>query len=249
MASVESNIAEFKNRLQGSLDSQTGTIKPTDHNAIDDLEETNDHMSSLSAGTETGPSLARTNKDPLLAGERKDPLPVRTSKAPSSTNTSKPRSIRVLFSAIRALSNDPSEPASETQDIAVPSRWLRCVHDFSRSLSEVWDEALKMRRDRLNEADEPIVVAIIDDGVDILDPSIPNQVVNGGTSFSLDAGHRLGPWWVSQRGHGTMIASLISWVCPMAQLYSIRVDPTENKEIDVRSIVRVRSRLLAFTYF
>lgn len=249
MACVESNIAEFKNRLQGSLDSQTGNIKPTDHNAIDDSAETNDHMSSLSAGTETGSSLARTNKDSLLTGERKDSLPVKTSKAPSSASRSKPRSIQVLFSASRALSNDLSEPASETQDIAVPSRWLRCVHEFSRSLSEVWDEVLKMRMDRLNEADEPIVVAIIDDGVDILNPAIPNQVVNGGTSFALEAGQRLGPWWVSQTGHGTMVASLISWVCPMAQLYSIRVGQTENKEVDVRSLVRVRSCLLPFTYF
>lgn len=161
-------------------------------------------------------------------------------KASSSASKSKPRSIQVQFNASKALSTGLGEPASETQEIAIPRRWLRCVHNFSRSFSEIWDEVLKMRDGHLNETDGP-VVALIDDGVDVLDASIPPGTVNGGASFEVEAGHRLRPWYASYRGHGTMVASLITWICPMAKLYSIRVGLTERNEVDMGSLAMVRT--------
>lgn len=168
-------------------------------------------------------------------------------KVSSSASKSKPRSIQVQFNASKALSTGLGEPASETQEIAIPRRWLRCVHNFSRSFSEIWDEVLKMRDGHLNETDGP-VVALIDDGVDVLDPSIPPGTVNGGASFEAEAGHRLQPWYASHRGRGTMVASLIAWVCPMAKLYSIRVGPTKN-EVDVTSLAKVRTTFALLTCF
>ncbi|KAL1882837.1 hypothetical protein Daus18300_000475 [Diaporthe australafricana] len=49
MACVENNIAEFRKRLQGSLDAETGDIKSANHDAINASVEGNDEKGLLSA--------------------------------------------------------------------------------------------------------------------------------------------------------------------------------------------------------
>lgn len=259
MSCVENNISEFRKRLDCSLDTQTGETKSSDRGFIEDSVKGLHHAPSLTADTKrpSSPSEESKNapvvekgKDSLLAEEGEDllppgdidvPIPDRTAKASTPDIMSTQRSIQVQFSASRALSDDLGESVSETEHITAPGQWLRSVDKLSQSLSDVWDEVQKLRRDLLGRSDEPHVIALIDDGVDMLDPSIPNKAVHGGTSFAMETGHRLEPWWVSKSGHGTMVASLISWVCPMAQVYSIRVGPTHSKEVYVRSLARVRS--------
>ncbi|KAF3764286.1 hypothetical protein M406DRAFT_71164 [Cryphonectria parasitica EP155] len=64
------------------------------------------------------------------------------------------------------------------------------------------------------------MVALIDDGVDTFDKAFTGQVLEG---KSLDYHNGLRPPYSSARGHGTVMASMILRVCPMAKIYPIRL--------------------------
>jgi hypothetical protein len=73
---------------------------------------------------------------------------------------------------------------------------------------------------------EYIKVALIDDGVDGFDSTISKSIANG-VSYchdSLDDSSDLvKSYYVSQGGHGTMMARLILRMCPKAKLYVARL--------------------------
>jgi hypothetical protein len=101
--------------------------------------------------------------------------------------------------------------------------------------------SLELKRD--------IVVGLIDDGVDINDPSIQwKTVISGGRSFcyrdkeqNLNQSH-----YVSGGGHGTTMAKLICKVCPNVKLFVLRLNefpPLEagKRQITAESAAKVSS--------
>lgn len=80
---------------------------------------------------------------------------------------------------------------------------------------------------------DPVTVALIDDGVDLLDASLQGKGPQiEGQSLSFDhagdnepaTSERAHPHYQSAGGHGTVMANMIFRVCPMAKLYVIRME-------------------------
>lgn len=98
-------------------------------------------------------------------------------------------------------------------------------------------------KDRLQK---PVKVAIIDDGIDLLNFEVGNKEADiRGCSF--DASPERNPWYTPCDTHGTMMAKLVRLVCPGSSLYiarlgsalshpaagGLRLQPTATSAIEV----------------
>lgn len=92
------------------------------------------------------------------------------------------------------------------------------------------------------QAEEPITVGLIDDGVDITEQSLISKVI-GGRSFCHRYDNLSAPFYVTTGWHGTVMASLISRVCPKVQIYVLKLDeyPAEDgkRQITAKSAAKV----------
>lgn len=117
-------------------------------------------------------------------------------------------------------------------------RWLTCMDDFADFIQNV-ESPLPIH--------EPVTIALIDDGVDINERSLPARII-GGRSFCQRTSDRnlSKPYYVTSGGHGTVMASLICRVCPKAQLYVVKLDEhiSENskRQITAKSAAKVSPR-------
>jgi hypothetical protein len=76
-----------------------------------------------------------------------------------------------------------------------------------------------------------VVVALIDDGVDIPHHESAAHRFSGESFHAYEYGRRVWPWWNSAAGHGTLMARLIHRICPNAALYIIKLE-TQTTEAD-----------------
>ncbi|EYB24163.1 hypothetical protein FG05_00121 [Fusarium graminearum] len=131
-------------------------------------------------------------------------------------------------------------------DAADEHEWINQMEKFSRPMRELWEETLKESINPLSSSPEEarllsnadskilstlrkdVVVALIDDGVDTLDPAFSNQFVEGKT-FDYQGDDGVGQYYVSANGHGTDMARMILKVCPMAKIYSIKLKTQPSK--------------------
>ncbi|PKK44303.1 hypothetical protein CI102_11524 [Trichoderma harzianum] len=107
-------------------------------------------------------------------------------------------------------------------------RWLNSTSRFAGEMRSFWNNTLEQWNNIPNKLLRPeddfesdVVVALIDDGVDRLDNTLSGQVLEG-KSFDYHDG-QVRPPFSSARGHGTVMASMILRVCPMAKIYPIRL--------------------------
>lgn len=73
------------------------------------------------------------------------------------------------------------------------------------------------------EPQEPIKVALIDDGVDTAFQDL-GSIIADGISFCTRENGLYSSYYQSSGGHGTIIASLIRRVCPKVKLYVAKLD-------------------------
>ncbi|KAK2010069.1 hypothetical protein LZ32DRAFT_589032 [Colletotrichum eremochloae] len=120
--------------------------------------------------------------------------------------------------------------------------WLNCVERFAGCMDLFWKKTVDLSREWLNadpntdvrlltpesqnvnvlkNLGKDVVVALIDDGVDCCDSAFSGRVIEGKTFDYQDGG--VGQYYISARGHGTEMARMILKVCPMANVYSIRL--------------------------
>lgn len=72
---------------------------------------------------------------------------------------------------------------------------------------------------------KPVTIALIDDGVNINEQCLYNKIVGGQSFCHRDEFQNLSkPYYVTSGGHGTVMASMICRVFPMAQLYIVKLD-------------------------
>ena len=118
-----------------------------------------------------------------------------------------------------SIKGSAAQAATLQAELEVRHRWLNTMDDFASLLGKV--ESL----DKL-ELEEPITVALIDDGIDMDDTILQPDTIVGGRSFcSRDTEQNLiQPYYVSSAGHGTAMASLICRVCPKVRLYVLKLD-------------------------
>lgn len=93
---------------------------------------------------------------------------------------------------------------------------------------------------------EPVTIALIDDGVDVSEQSLHAKIIGGRSFCQRDRFQNLSmPYYVSTGGHGTVMASLICRVCPNAQLYVIKLDEyigeNNKRQITAKSAEKVYS--------
>ncbi|KAF4969888.1 hypothetical protein FSARC_2984 [Fusarium sarcochroum] len=119
--------------------------------------------------------------------------------------------------------------------------WLDCMDRFAECMSRLWQNTVdlsneQLRHDLGNSGEsfssnkstirsllEPVVVALIDDGVDCCDSDFSGRVnIIDGKTFDYQD-ESVGQYYVSKARHGTEMARLILRVCPMASIYSIRL--------------------------
>lgn len=114
------------------------------------------------------------------------------------------------------------------------NRWVSSTREFAKRINSVWD------RLGADSDTNDIVVALIDDGVDLKHQQLQNKVLPGRT-FASD-GEMVRPWYQSEKGHGTVMARAICHVCPMAKIYPLRLHttgPSWHTAIDANSAIEV----------
>ncbi|KAI1416699.1 hypothetical protein F5Y13DRAFT_186317 [Hypoxylon sp. FL1857] len=112
-------------------------------------------------------------------------------------------------------------------------RWLDSTSRFAGLMSDFWRNTLdqfKASRKQgaqgtIEKVEEDVVVALIDDGVDVFDSAFSGQILEG-KSFDFH-NHKVRPPFSSAKNHGTVMASMILRVCPMAKIYPIRLKTFE----------------------
>lgn len=126
--------------------------------------------------------------------------------------------------------------------------WLDSTSRFASEMLPFWQDTLKHFMDSRNNQstleriEDDVVAALIDDGIDMFDTALSNQVLEG-KSFDFHDG-KVRPSFSSARGRGTVMASLILRGCPMAKIYPVRLrtyeTPDGKNQIDRRYAAQVR---------
>ncbi|KAH6603973.1 hypothetical protein Trco_007419 [Trichoderma cornu-damae] len=111
-------------------------------------------------------------------------------------------------------------------------RWLDSTTRFAGEMAPFWRNTVKeFLASRHNPGtteriEGDVIVALIDDGVDRFDTSLPDRILEG-KSFDFH-NEKVRPSFVSAAGHGTVMASMILRICPMAKVYPIRLRTYPN---------------------
>ncbi|KAE9368896.1 hypothetical protein N431DRAFT_547753 [Stipitochalara longipes BDJ] len=102
----------------------------------------------------------------------------------------------------------------------VRHRWLITMDEFADFLQN-----MERSVEPPLVLEEPITVALIDDGIDINDISLQSRIVGGRSFCHRNMEQNLNqPYYVSSGGHGTAMASLICRICPSVKLYVLKLD-------------------------
>ncbi|OJJ01280.1 hypothetical protein ASPVEDRAFT_82804 [Aspergillus versicolor CBS 583.65] len=156
--------------------------------------------------------------------------PVKKSKRSADLSTK----IKVIPKQAPALDMDGREGAgitasaeghSTSHSTVTVHKWLKSIDKFTIEL-----KALMANIWRASHMSDEIRVALIDDGVDLLEKEFRERILHGKSfaAYGHDRNQREKQWYVSDRGHGTVMAHMILSVCPMAKIYPIRLETTRD---------------------
>ncbi|KAK5988123.1 hypothetical protein PT974_12263 [Cladobotryum mycophilum] len=135
-----------------------------------------------------------------------------------------------IFKEWPMVQRDPADLALRADDQTEHStkhEWIQCMKEFRRLL---FDAERYYDRLKVDESiEEPIKIALIDDGVDVKD--LEFSFIGGRTFCTRDEEHNLNaPYYVSSTGHGTIMAKQIHLLCPRAQFYVLRLEDHASEE-------------------
>jgi hypothetical protein len=159
----------------------------------------------------------------------------------------------------KASPHDVSPLASAPVKGVNSHRWLESTTKFAEEMMPFWQSTVsdfvesnpKQNRPTTDGLEKDVIVALIDDGVDKFDPRLEaNQVLDGKT-FDFHNG-MVRPYYSSTQGHGTVMASMILRVCPMAKIYPIRLktydDSAEGKNMTIDAGYAARVCTMTIVY-
>ncbi|KAK1856299.1 hypothetical protein CCHR01_01047 [Colletotrichum chrysophilum] len=159
----------------------------------------------------------RKAKDPVNSASQKRKIEVVDSWSQSQKGS------RILMS-----SGGPSKSTGQTNP-HTEHQWLNWVDRFATCMYEFWNETVQNSREQnskeqnskektsrdvgshglsdLDGLSKPVIVALIDDGVNVFDPEFSGRSIDGKT-FDLQD-NWVGQYYSSSQGHGTEMARLI----------------------------------------
>ncbi|KGO44383.1 Peptidase S8/S53, subtilisin/kexin/sedolisin [Penicillium expansum] len=112
--------------------------------------------------------------------------------------------------------------------------WIQIMTDFRACLYNIENSVKPSVSEKIRNESGPIVVALIDDGVDIdrEELNLGNGRKIEGCSFCprLSDIKRRVPYYESSGGHGTIMASQIHRICPWAELYVLKLHDQPDSE-------------------
>ena len=110
--------------------------------------------------------------------------------------------------------------ANEVNDPYMRHEWITTMENFADFLQTAQSVA-----DPPPVLPRPVLVAVIDDGVDISDASVQSRVIGGRSFCHRNEDQNLNqPYYVSSGGHGTAMAALICKLCPNVKLFVLKLD-------------------------
>ncbi|RDW67032.1 hypothetical protein BP5796_09781 [Coleophoma crateriformis] len=141
------------------------------------------------------------------------------------------------------VAGNPASLPEKPELTLSPHRWLDCMDGFADAIQNIWRAAVKGKTSQsgdINELHRPVEVALIDDGVDVYHEPLRGKISSGKSFDYGDRGeNRMRPYWVSERGHGTVMANMICRVCPMVNVYAIRLETQyDGKDPKPRIVAR-----------
>ncbi|KAF7920648.1 hypothetical protein BELL_1448g00020 [Botrytis elliptica] len=111
------------------------------------------------------------------------------------------------------------------EHVLQPHRWLNCMDEFKDVFQNVWSWTMKQKLQQQEALKQPVEIALIDDGVDVLQSRLRGKISDGKSFDYGDKGaNRIRSHWISERGHGTVMAKNIVRICPMAKIYVIKLE-------------------------
>ncbi|KAL3472351.1 hypothetical protein BJX99DRAFT_249704 [Aspergillus californicus] len=133
-----------------------------------------------------------------------------------------------------------SEAIIEEHATVTVHKWLESVDAFSEQL-----KTLMVNIHTNSHKGDEIRVALIDDGVDMCEKVFREKIMQGKSFAYYQPGNRREKqWYVSELGHGTVMAHMILRVCPMAKIYPIKLgtirDP-KKKHWDIQADSAVKA--------
>ncbi|KAF4954941.1 hypothetical protein FSARC_11970, partial [Fusarium sarcochroum] len=133
-----------------------------------------------------------------------------------------------IWSDVRQRPAEANAARNEEQtEYSTKHEWIQCMKDFRRLL---FDAEKYYEGQKISESiEEPIKVALIDDGVDVKD--LEYTFIGGRTFCPRVEHHDLNdPYYVSRSGHGTIMAKQIHLMCPQAQFYVLRLEDCPSED-------------------
>ncbi|KAH6636217.1 hypothetical protein F5144DRAFT_170863 [Chaetomium tenue] len=122
-------------------------------------------------------------------------------------------------------------------------QWIKCMDDFVSRF-----RYLKLPQQGPSSPPKllkPVVVALIDDGVDLPHHESADHSFTGESFHAYDYGRRVWPWWNSAAGHGTLMARLIHRICPTAVIYVIKLETRTTEADDTKILIDAESAIKA----
>lgn len=126
--------------------------------------------------------------------------------------------------------------------------WIQCMTEFRQLLYNAEksfcrsNENKELLKKAVDETDGPITVALIDDGIEVTEIRFDKSIVITGRSFypkpqerSSDKSTYL-PWYLSSKGHSTIMASQIHRVAPKANLCFLKLQDSYHPQSNKRQI-------------
>ncbi|RDW68846.1 uncharacterized protein DSM5745_08606 [Aspergillus mulundensis] len=118
-------------------------------------------------------------------------------------------------------------------------KWLESIDTFNDKLRTLMT-SLRMNSHKGDE----VRVALIDDGVDFCEKEFCEKIMHGKSfAYCQHGNRREKQWYVSELGHGTVMAHMILRVCPMARIYPIKLDTfrtPKKKHMEIRTVSAIQ---------
>ncbi|KAL6878819.1 hypothetical protein J3F83DRAFT_724010 [Trichoderma novae-zelandiae] len=159
----------------------------------------------------------------------------------------------------RELMDANALAAGDQAEHSTKHEWLQCMKEFKKLLFDAERSYFDREKVKIDGSiEEPIKVALIDDGVDVKD--LEFNFIGGRTFCTRDEEHNLNdPYYVSSTGHGTIMARQIQSLCPRAQFYILRLEDHASEEgsrqitaksaaLAIRAAVRKKVHIISMSW-